>query len=206
MLLKIHPDNPQERHLKTVVECLKDGGIIIYPTDTIYGIGCDIYNKKAVEKVAAIKGLKPANANLSFICEDLSHLSTFASNLSNPIFRLLKATLPGPYTYILNASRETPKIVQGKKDTVGIRVPDHKISQQIVKMLGNPLMSTSIPMQNDEHVSYYTDPEVIYEHFKNRVDIIIDSGIGSMTPSTVIDCTTDEPQVIREGLGIWPIS
>lgn len=205
MLLKIHPDNPQERHLKTVIECLKDGGIVIYPTDTIYGIGCDIYNKKAVERVAALKGVTPSKANMSFICEDLSHLSTFANNISNPTFRILKAALPGPYTFILNASRETPKIVQGKKDTVGIRVPNHKISQQIVRSLGNPLMSTSLPMQNDEHVSYYTDPEVIYEQFRNRVDIIIDSGIGAMIPSTVVDCTSEEPQLIREGLGIWPI-
>lgn len=205
MLLRIHPDNPQERHLKTVIECLKDGGLIIYPTDTIYGIGCDIYNKKAVERIAALKGETPSKANMSFICEDLSHLSTFASNITNPIFRILKAALPGPYTFIFKASRETPKIIQGKKDTVGIRVPDHNISQEIVRLLGNPLMSTSLPMQNDEHVAYYTDPEVIYEQFRNKVDLVIDSGIGQMIPSTVIDCTQDEPELIREGLGEWPI-
>ncbi|HLS71679.1 MAG TPA: L-threonylcarbamoyladenylate synthase [Chitinophagaceae bacterium] len=205
MLLKIHPENPQKRHLDTVIECLKNGGIIIYPTDTIYGIGCDIYNKKAVERICRIKGLDPKKANLSFICEDLSHLSTFARNLSNPTFRILKAALPGPYTFILPASKETPKIIQSKKDTVGLRVPDHIISQEIVRKLGNPLMSTSLPMQDEEHVSYYTDPEIIYDLFHKQVDIIIDSGIGNMTPSTVVDCTQDEPQLIRQGQGEWPI-
>src|SRR5690625_977299 len=205
MLLKIHPENPQKRHLDTVIECLKNGGIIIYPTDTIYGIGCDIYNKKAVERICRIKGLDPKKVNLSFICEDLSHLSTFARNLSNPTFRILKAALPGPYTFILPASKETPKIIQSKKDTVGLRVPDHIISQEIVRKLGNPLMSTSLPMQDEEHVSYYTDPEIIYDLFHKQVDIIIDSGIGNMTPSTVVDCTQDEPQLIRQGQGEWPI-
>jgi len=205
MVLKIHPENPQKRHLDTVIECLKNGGIIIYPTDTIYGIGCDIYNKKAVERICRIKGLDPKKANLSFICEDLSHLSTFARNLSNPTFRILKAALPGPYTFILPASNETPKIIQSKKDTVGLRVPDHIISQEIVRKLGNPLMSTSLPMQDEEHVSYYTDPEIIYDLFHKQVDIIIDSGIGNMTPSTVVDCTQDEPQLIRQGQGEWPI-
>lgn len=205
MLLNIHPDNPQERHIKTVIECLKDGGVIIYPTDTIYGIGCDIYNKKAVEKVCQIKGLSPKKANLSFICEDLSQVSNFAANMSNPVFRTLKAALPGPYTFILNASRETPKIIQGKKDSVGIRVPDHNISQAIIRGLGNPLISTSLPMNNDEDVEYFTDPEIIYDLFKNQVDIVIDSGIGQITASTVVDFTKNEPELIRLGLGEWPV-
>jgi len=204
MLLKLHPENPQSRNIKIIAECLHKGGIIIYPTDTIYGIGCDIFNKKAVERICKLKGLQPSKANLSFICQNLSDLSDYARNVSNPVFRLLKSALPGPYTFILEASKEVPKILKTKKDTVGIRVPDHIICQQIVETLGNPLMSTSLPMK-DEDVAYYTDPEIIYNNFRNDVDIIIDSGIGNMVASTVIDCSSGEPELVRSGAGAWPV-
>lgn len=203
MLLDLHPDNPQPRNLKMVVECLNDGGVVIYPTDTIYGIGCDILNTKAIEKICRLKGLQPNKANLSFICQNLSELSNYTRNISNPIYRILRSALPGPYTFILEASRQVPKILKTKKDTVGIRVPDHIICQNILEGLGRPILSTSIPM--GEEVEYYTDPEMMYERFKNQVDIVINSGIGSMVASTVVDCTEGEVELIREGLGPWPI-
>lgn len=204
MLLDLHPDNPQPRNLKMVVECLNDGGVVIYPTDTIYGIGCDILNTKAIEKICRLKGLQPNKANLSFICQNLSELSNYTRNISNPIYRILRSALPGPYTFILEASRQVPKILKTKKDTVGIRVPNHIICQNILEGLGRPILSTSIPM--GEEVEYYTDPEMMYERFKNQVDIVINSGIGSMIASTVVDCTEGEVELIREGLGEWPIS
>ena len=203
MLLDLHPDNPQPRNLKMVVECLNDGGVVIYPTDTIYGIGCDILNTKAIEKICRLKGLQPNKANLSFICQNLSELSNYTRNISNPIYRILRSALPGPYTFILEASRQVPKILKTKKDTVGIRVPNHIICQNILEGLGRPILSTSIPM--GEEVEYYTDPEMMYERFKNQTDIVINSGIGSMVASTVVDCTEGEVELIREGLGPWPI-
>lgn len=199
MLLEIHPDNPQQRYIDMVVDTLRDGGVIIYPTDTIYGIGCDIYNQKAVEKICRIKGIEPKKAQFSFVCSDLSHISEYAKSLDTPTFRLLKNTLPGPYTYILHASKQVPKIIKAKKDTVGIRVPDHRICNMIVKQLGNPIMSASLPM--DEEVEYYTDPELMHDRFGNLVDIVIDGGHGNIVSSTVIDCTTDPHQIIREGAG-----
>lgn len=201
MLINIHPDNPQERNIKTVVDCLKSGGVIIYPTDTIYGIGCDIYHPAAIERICRIKNILPKNANFSFICRDLSHLSDYARNIGTPTFRLLKKALPGPYTFILEATKEVPKLLKTKKDTVGIRVPDHNICQAIVEQLGHPLMSASLPM--DEDVEYFTDPEMIHDIFEKQVDIVIDSGIGNMLASTVIDCTGGEPELIREGAGDW---
>ena len=201
MLIHLHPDNPQARNIKTVVECLRSGGVIIYPTDTIYGIGCDIYNQTAIERICRIKKIQPKEANFSFICRDLSHLSDYARNIGTPVFRLLKKALPGPYTFILEATREVPKLLKTKKDTVGIRVPDHIICQTIVQELGHPLISASLPM--DDNVEYYTDPEVIHDIFEKQVDIVIDSGIGNMLASTVIDCTRDTPELIREGAGDW---
>lgn len=203
MLIHLHPDNPQERNIKTVIDTLKRGGIIIYPTDTIYGIGCDIYNANAIERICRIKDIQPKNAQLSFICRDLSHLSDFARNIDTPIFRILKKALPGPYTFILEASREVPKLLKTKKDTVGIRVPDHKICQMIVAALGNPIMSTSLPM--DEDIEYYTDPEMIHEIFENKVDMVINGGIGNSISSTIIDCTNGEVELVREGAGEWPV-
>ena len=201
MLLRIHPDNPQERNINTVVECLQSGGVIIYPTDTIYGIGCDIYNTSAIERICRIKNIQPKNANFSFICRDLSHLSDYARNINTPVFRILKRALPGPFTFILEATREVPKLLKTKKDTVGIRVPDHNICQAILQKLGHPLISASLPME--EEVEYYTDPEIIHDIFEKQVDIVIDSGIGNMIASTVIDCTSGEPELIREGAGNW---
>jgi tRNA threonylcarbamoyl adenosine modification protein (Sua5/YciO/YrdC/YwlC family) len=201
MLLEIHPDNPQPRHINTVVETLRKGGVIIYPTDTIYGLGCDIYNTAAVERIARIKKIDPKKAQFSFICADLSHLSDYAQSVPTPIFRLLKAALPGPYTFILGASRQVPKLLKTKKDTVGIRVPDNKICMDIVRELGHPLMSASLPMDGD--VEYFTDPEIMYEEFGKLVDIVIDGGPGHLQASTVIDCTGGAAELIREGAGPW---
>lgn len=200
MLLHIHPDNPQPRLIRTVVECLQRGGIIIYPTDTIYGLGCDILQQKAVERICRIKNVDPKKAQLSFICSDLSHLSEYAKQLPNAVYRLLKEYLPGPYTFILPASKMVPRILQSKKDTIGLRIPDNKIAAAIVKELGRPILSASLP---GEMVEDYTDPEVMYENFMNQVDIIIDGGIGGTVASTIIDCTGDEPLLVREGLGKW---
>jgi tRNA threonylcarbamoyl adenosine modification protein (Sua5/YciO/YrdC/YwlC family) len=201
MLIHLHPDNPQPRNIKTVVDCLRSGGVIIYPTDTIYGIGCDIYNQQAIERICRIKDIQSKNANFSFICRDLSHLSDYARNIDTPVFRLLKKALPGPYTFILEATKEVPKLLKTKKDTVGIRVPDHIICQTIIQELGHPIMSASLPM--DEDVEYFTDPEIIHDIFEKQVDMVIDSGIGNMLASTIIDCTGDSPELIREGAGPW---
>jgi tRNA threonylcarbamoyl adenosine modification protein (Sua5/YciO/YrdC/YwlC family) len=200
MLLHIHPDNPQPRQIKATVECLQRGGIIIYPTDTIYGLGCDILQHKAIEKICHIKKVDSKKAQLSFICSDLSHLSDYAKQIPTATFRLLKEYLPGPYTFILPASKMVPKILQSKKDTIGLRIPDNKIAQAIINELGRPILSASLP---GEMVEDYTDPEIMYENFMNDVDIVIDGGIGGVVPSTVIDCTGSEPEVIREGLGKW---
>ncbi len=199
-LIKIYPDNPNPKLISTIVECLNDGGIIIYPTDTIYGMGCDIQKTKTVEKIAQLKGINLQKANFSFICYDLSHISDYCKPLNNGTFRLMKKVLPGPYTFILNANNKVPKLFQSKKKTVGIRVPDNLITRSIIKELGNPLMSTSIH-DDDDVVEYTTDPELIYEKFQNTVDIIIDGGFGDNHPSTVLDCTQEEIVIIRLGKG-----
>ena len=200
MLLQIHPENPQARLIKQVVESLQKGGIIIYPTDTVYGLGCDILQQKAVERICRIKQVDPKKAQLSFVCSDLSHLSDFAKPLSNPTYRLLKEYLPGPYTFILQASKMVPKILQSKKDTIGLRIPANNIAMAIIKELGRPILSASLP---GEMVEDYTDPEIMFENYRNEVDYVIDGGIGGMVPSTIVDCTGDEPVLIREGLGEW---
>lgn len=200
MILHVHPDNPQPRRIKTVVESLQKGGVIIYPTDTIYGLGCDIFQQKAIEKICRLKKVDPQKAQLSFICYDLSHLSDFAKQLSTPTYRLLREYLPGPYTFILPASKMVPKILQSKKDTIGLRVPDNTIARTIVKELGNPILSASLP---GEEVEDYTDPDIMHENFRNDVDVIVNGGIGGTIPSTIIDLTKDEPVVIREGAGEW---
>lgn len=201
MLLHIHPDNPQQRNIDTVVETLRKGGVIIYPTDTIYGIGCDITNPSAIERVCRIKGVDPKKAQFSFVCSDLSHISDYVKSIDTPTFRLLKNALPGPYTFILNAGKQVPKLLQTKKATVGIRVPDNEICRMIVAQLGNPIMSTSLP--TDEDVEYYTDPEIMHDRFEKLVDIVIDAGFGSIQSSTVIDCTSGAPELLREGAGDW---
>jgi tRNA threonylcarbamoyl adenosine modification protein (Sua5/YciO/YrdC/YwlC family) len=200
MLLHIHPDNPQPRLIKQLAECLRDGGIIIYPTDTIYGIGCDILQPKAVEKICRIKGVDPVKAQLSFICKDLSHLSDYTKSIDTPLYRMLKSHLPGAFTFILPASKQVPKILQSKKSTIGLRVPDNNICRNLGDALGNPILSASLP---GEAVEDYTDPEIIFENFKDRVDFVIDGGIGGMMPSTIVDCTTDDWLIIRQGLGIF---
>ena len=200
MLLRLHPDNPGDRHLKIITDCLKDGGIIIYPSDTVYGLGCDITKIKAVDRIAQLKGIKREKANFSFVCHSLSHLSDFTRPIPNPVYKLMRRTLPGPFTFILNANNNVPHFFQSKKKTVGIRVPDHQVPVQIVEKLGNPIMTTSIH-DDDEIVDYLTDPELIYERYQNLVDIVIDSGPGGNTPSTVIDCTGEELLILREGKG-----
>ncbi|MBP9214146.1 MAG: threonylcarbamoyl-AMP synthase [Chitinophagaceae bacterium] len=200
MLLHIHPDNPNPRNVRTVIECLLSGGVIIYPTDTIYGLGCNIFNHKAIEKIAQIKNIDPQKAQLSFICNDLSDLSKYTKSIDTPLYRMLKIYLPGPYTFILPASKEVPKILNSKKNTIGLRVPDNNIARTIVQELGHPLLSASLP---GEMVEEYTDPELIYENFKSRVDIVVNGGIGGMIPSTIIDCTKDPYELVRLGLGDW---
>ena len=200
MLLQLHPDNPQPRLIKQLAECLKDGGIIIYPTDTIYGIGCDILQPKSVEKICRIKNIDPAKAQLSFICKDLSHLSDYTKSIDTPLYRMLKNHLPGPFTFILPASKQVPKILQSKKSTIGLRVPDNNICRDLGDALGNPLLSASLP---GDIVEEYTDPEMIFEKFKDLVDFVIDGGNGGMIPSTIVDCTTDEWVITRQGLGIF---
>lgn len=201
MLLTVHPDNPQPRNIKTIIDCLLGGGIIIYPTDTIYGLGCDIFQHKAIERICRIKNIDPRKAQLSFVCHDLSDLSKYTKSISTPLYRMLKNYLPGPYTFVLPASKEVPKILKSKKDTIGLRIPKNTIACTLIKELGHPVLSTSLPGQQVEE---YTDPELIYENFKNLVDIVIDGGIGGMIPSTIVDCTTEPPQLIRQGVGEWP--
>ena len=200
MLLHIHPENPQPRLVKQVAECLKDGGVIIYPTDTIYGIDCDISQHKAIERICKIKNVDPQKAQLSFICKDLSNMSDYTKSIGTPLYRMLKAYLPGPYTFILPASKQVPKILQSKKSTIGLRVPDNIICQSFLAELGNPILSASLP---GDMVEEYTGPDVIHDKFETLVDLVIDGGIGGMVPSTIVDCTTDEWKVVREGLGEW---
>jgi len=200
MLVKIYEENPSPREIQRVVDVLKNGGLIIYPTDTVYGIGCDILNARAVEKVARLKKVAIEKSNFSFICSDLSHLADFCRPISNQTFKLIKHYLPGPYTFILNANNNVPKYFKGKKKTVGIRVPDNKVILEIVRVLGNPILSTSVH-DDDEIIDYTTDPELIHEKFKDSVDLVIDNGYGGNIPSTVIDCTDDVPVIIRKGKG-----
>jgi tRNA threonylcarbamoyl adenosine modification protein (Sua5/YciO/YrdC/YwlC family) len=198
MLINVHPVNPQPRLIKQIVDCLKSGGIIVYPTDTIYGLGCDIFQPAAIEKICQLKNLNPLKAQLSFICKDLSHLSDFTKNIDTPLFRTLKTHLPGPFTFILPASKQVPKLLQTKKSTIGIRIPNNEICMQILEALGNPIISTSLP---GEFVEDYTDPEIIQQNIGNKVDLIVDGGIGGTEPSTIVDCSTDDWQVVRQGLG-----
>lgn len=201
MLLKLYNENPNPRDVRQVVEILKNQGVIIYPTDTVYGMGCDITNPKAVEKVARLKGIKIEKANFSFICSDLSHLSDYSKPITNSVFKLMKKNLPGPFTFILDANNNVPKYFKGKKKTVGIRVPDNNIIHDIVYELGNPILSTSI-YDEDEILEYTTDPELIHEKYGDLVDLVIDGGYGELVPSTVVDCTGEQIEILREGKGI----
>jgi tRNA threonylcarbamoyl adenosine modification protein (Sua5/YciO/YrdC/YwlC family) len=198
-LIKIYPENPNEREIDKVVKVLQDGGLIIYPTDTVYGLGCDITNTKALEKIAKIKGIKLEKANFSFVCSDLKNLSDYVRQIDTPTFKILKRALPGAYTFILPGNNNLPKEFK-KKTTVGIRVPDNNIALEIVRKLGNPIVSTSI-YDEDEILEYTTDPELIFEKWQNLVDIVIDGGYGDNQASTVIDLSNGEPVIIREGKG-----
>ncbi len=197
-LLRIHPEDPQDRLIDQAIKVLESGGVIIYPTDTIYALGCSIFQGKAIDKIARLKGIDPAKVQLSFICHDLSDLSTYVRQVDTPTFRLLKQYLPGPFTFILNASKQVPKILHGKKATIGLRIPDNKIALRLVQRLGHPILSTSLP---GEMVEDYTDPELMYENFDKLVDLVIDGGMGNMIPSTIVDLTGDDPVVTRQGKG-----
>jgi tRNA threonylcarbamoyl adenosine modification protein (Sua5/YciO/YrdC/YwlC family) len=201
-LLKIHPLNPEGRKIDRVVQVLRKGGIIIYPTDTIYGIGCDLMNKKAIERLCQILDIRPQKLNLSFICHDLSQISQYVRRMDTPVFKVLKKNLPGPFTFILESSSSVPKILDVNKRTVGVRIPAHAITTLIVERLGNPMITSSIK-DDDKVIEYTTDPEEIFEDFKNVVDIVIDGGIGGNVPSTVVDCTSDQLTIIRQGLGTF---
>ncbi len=201
MFLRINPNKPNYDEIAKVVKCLRDGGVVIYPTDTVYGIGCDINKQRAVERVCKIKGIDPEKANFSFICSDLSHLSDFTKPINTATYKVMKKALPGPFTFILEANNNVPKIFRSKKKTVGIRIPDNIICLEIVKQLGNPIMNTSVH-DDDEIVEYTTDPELIYEKYKDQVDIVIAGGYGNNQASTVVDCTDDDFTILRQGLGV----
>ena len=200
MIIQIHPENLNPREINKVIECLKDGGVIVYPSDTVYGIGCDIFNRKAVERIARIKGINVKKNNFSFVCSDLSHISDFTKQLSTPTYKLMKRNLPGPFTFILHANSNVPKLFKNNKKTVGIRIPNHNIPREIVQLLGNPLLTTSVKNE-DRLIEHITDPYVIYERMKNDVDIVIDAGFLGVIPSTIIDCTKDEFEIIRQSKG-----
>lgn len=201
MLVSINPDNPQERLIRQMVDLLEEGGVIIYPTDTIYGIGCDITNKNAVERVARLRGIDPAKAMFSFICEDISQVTDYSSTINNDVFRVMKHNLPGPFTFILKANNKTPKILKNRKETIGVRIIDNNIVAALVKELGRPILTASVKA-DDALREYYTDPEVIHDRFGKLVDAVIDGGAGGNIPSTIIDCTGDEPVLQREGAGV----
>jgi len=200
MLIKLYEENPSPKHVRTIVDCLRNGGVIIYPTDTVYTFGCDIYKHKAVERIARLKGLDQKKNNFSIVCHDLSNLSDYTKPIENHIFRVMKRCFPGPYTFILKANSRVPKLFQNKKKTVGIRVPASNIVRAIVEELGNPILSTSLHHQ-DEVLEYITDPELIYDIYKNSVDIIIDGGAGRNKASTVVNFSDDNMEIVREGLG-----
>jgi len=201
MLLKIHPENPSLRQILKVCEVLRKGGIIVYPTDSVYALGCDIYNHRAVEQIAKLKGIRPEKADFSFIFSDLSQVSDYARLFDNRIFKLMKSHLPGPFTFILHARNNVPKIFQSRKKTIGVRIPDNKIPIELVCNLGNPLMTTSIH-DEDTLLEYTTDPDLIYEKYKDKVDVVINGGFGNNVPSTVVDCTQMEPVILRQGIGV----
>ena len=201
MLISIHPETPSQRNIQKVVEVLVRDGVVIFPTDTIYAIGCDIYKPRAVDRVAQIKGVKKEKANFSFICHDLSHLSEYSRPIDNAVYKMMRRNLPGAFTFILGASSKVPKIFQSKKKSIGIRIPDNNIARDIVHMLGNPIMSTSVH-DDDEIIEYSTDPELIFERYSNSVDLVVHGGFGDNVPSTIIDCTGSEPELVREGKGI----
>ena len=200
MLLRINPENPEMRKINQVVEILENGGVIIYPTDTVYGLGCDIFNQKAVERICRIRKLDPKKARLSFICESISQIAKYSQQIDNEVFRMMKRNLPGSFTFVLNSSNEVPKLFKNKKRTIGVRIPDNQIVLKIVETFGRPILTTSLK-SDDEILEYFTDPEDIYDDFKKLTDVVIDGGIGSNVPSTVVDCTNSDFEILRDGAG-----
>jgi len=199
-LIKIHPLNPEQRKILRVVEALRSGSLIVYPTDTIYGLGCNLLHKKAVERLCQVKQIKPHKLNLSFICHDISEVAGYVRRIETSVYKIIRRTLPGPFTYIFESGSNVPKVLDVNKKTVGIRIPNHAVPLAIVKELGNPIITSSIK-NDDEIKTYTTDPEEIYEDLKHKVDIVIDSGVGGNIPSTIVDFTSGEPVVTRNGLG-----
>ena len=202
MRLHINSENPEGRKIRQAIDIIQSGGIIIYPTDTVYAFGCDIFSKKAVEQICRLKKLDPKKARLSIICKDLSQLAEYTQQIENQIFRALKKHLPGPFTFVLNSNNQVPKLFKNKKRTIGIRIPDNAICQSLVEGLGHPLLTASLK-SDDDILEYFTDPLDIYEDYKKRVDLIIDGGVGGNEPSTIVDCTGTEPVVLREGKGAF---
>lgn len=200
MLLTIHPQNPDARKIAQAVEVLQSGGIIIYPTDTVYAIGCDMANQDAVERVCRIRNLDPERAMLTIMCRDISEVAEYAAQIDTPVFKLLRRNLPGPFTFVLPAGSKTPKLFRNRKKTIGIRIPDHPIVQALIEALGRPMLTTSLKT-GDDVVEYYTDPELLHEEYQKLVDAVIDGGPGGNSPSTLVDCTGSEPEVLRQGLG-----
>jgi tRNA threonylcarbamoyl adenosine modification protein (Sua5/YciO/YrdC/YwlC family) len=198
--IRLYEENPDPEKITQIVRVLRDGGVVIYPTDTVYGMGCDITNLRAVERISKIKGINPKKHNFSMICADLSNISQFTRVISKPVFKMMKKAFPGPFTFILEASTQVPKILHSKKKTIGIRVPDHNVPRMLVEALGQPILTTSIN-DEDEVVEYSTDPELIFEKYANLVDIVIDGGYGQNVASTILDCTGVEVEIVRQGLG-----
>lgn len=201
MLVRVNSTQPDSFAINQVVNCLKNGGVIIYPTDTVYALGCDITQSKAIERICRLKGIKPEKSNFSFVCSDLSHLSEFTRPIPNNVFRIMKRALPGPYTFILEANNQVPKLLKQNKKTVGIRVPDNVICSEIIRQLGNPLISTSLHDTSDDILEYFSDPEIIHRQYQDSVDLVVDGGFGNIYPSTILDCSGDDMVIVREGLG-----
>jgi len=201
MVIRLYNENPNPKEIRRIAEVLREGGIIIYPTDTVYGMGCDITNSRAVEEVARLKGIDVEKSNFSFICSDLSHLSVYTRPISNHIFKIIRKNTPGPFTFILEANNQVPKYFKGRKKTVGIRIPDNNIICEIIRELGNPIVSTSIH-DEDEMLEYSIDPELIHEKYRDVADLVIDGGTGEIVPSTIVDFTGDDPVIIRQGKGM----
>jgi len=200
--LSIHPQTPEPRKIQQVVDCLRNGGVVIYPTDTVYAMGCDIHNARAVERIATIKGIKPHKNDFSFICYDLSHIADYAK-VGNSAFKVMKRLLPGPFTFILEASSRVPKVLNANKKTVGIRIPDHPITRQIVQLLDHPIVTTSIKDNDDDIVEYPNDPEEIFERYQHQVDMVINGGFGGLIPSTIVNATDDDFEIVRKGAGVF---
>lgn len=201
MFIRINPEKINPEEITRVIQVLKQGGIIIYPTDSVYAIGCDLNNQKGIERICRLKNIKPEKSNFTFICSDLSHLSEFTKPISNSIFKIIKKASPGPYTFILEASSKVPKLIKQNKKTVGIRIPDHPVCKELISQLGHPILSSSLHNTEDEITDYYSEPDVIYDKFKDKVDLVIAGGHGNLFPTTVIDFTDDEIKIAREGLG-----